>query len=38
MEKHAGHRERVAADLGISRRSLFTKLRRYGLDDTMATD
>jgi DNA-binding NtrC family response regulator len=38
MEKHGGHRERAAADLGISRRSLFNKLRRYGLDDTMSTE
>jgi transcriptional regulator with PAS, ATPase and Fis domain len=38
MEKHAGHRERVAAELGISRRSLFTKLRRYGLDDKMSAE
>ena len=31
LETHAGHRSRVAAALGITERTLYRKLKRYGL-------
>jgi DNA-binding NtrC family response regulator len=31
LEKHAGNRQRAATELGISRMTLYNKIRRYGL-------
>jgi transcriptional regulator with PAS, ATPase and Fis domain len=31
LDAHAGHRNRVAAALGITERTLYRKLKRYGL-------
>lgn len=31
IEKHHGHRRRIATELGISERTLYRKLRRFGL-------
>lgn len=31
LERHGGHREKTAAELGISRRTLLTKMKDYGL-------
>jgi two-component system, NtrC family, response regulator AtoC len=33
LERNAGHRVRTAAELGISRRTLFNKMKEYGLID-----
>jgi transcriptional regulator with PAS, ATPase and Fis domain len=32
LERHGGHRRRVAEDLGISERTLYRKLKRLGLN------
>jgi DNA-binding NtrC family response regulator len=31
LDAHAGHRSRVATALGITERTLYRKLKRYGL-------
>ena len=33
LERHGGHRGRAAAELGISERSVYRKIRDYGLDE-----
>ncbi|HHQ47486.1 MAG TPA: sigma-54-dependent Fis family transcriptional regulator [Acidobacteria bacterium] len=34
LERHGGHRGRMAESLGISRKNLWQKLKAHGLDDT----
>jgi DNA-binding NtrC family response regulator len=37
LKRFSGHRARIASTLGISERSLYRKLREYGLDNQAAT-
>jgi transcriptional regulator with PAS, ATPase and Fis domain len=32
LEKHNGHREKAARELGIGERTLYRKIKKYGLD------
>lgn len=33
LDRHQGHREKAAQDLGIGERTLYRKIKKYGLDD-----
>ncbi len=37
LDRHHGHRRLVAADLGISERTLYRKLKRYGLERALTS-
>jgi len=38
LKRFSGHRGHIASTLGISERSLYRKLREYGLDKSPSSD